>query len=333
MIHILLLILKIIGIILLAVLGLLFLLLLAVLFIPVRYKAEGSCHDGTPEFSGRVSWFFRLLTLRAQYSSGGLACSLKVLGIRLWHNHNKDAAQDLEEGAETILGEEEQTLYEELAQDEENYQRDQKAGKGSGEAFAAKGDAGRESGGAAAAKGDASRETGGAAAPSGSRDGEEKTPGLPAACRRFAGSMVRKVKHILEKLKFSFKRICDKLKGFREFTEDKRQWLEDGKNQASLRLLYRQARRLLIHLWPRKGRGAVTFGFDDPYTTGQVLEAASLIYPFCHRHLSLYPVFDEKVLEGEGSFEGRIRLSFILWLAVQILLDVHTRRMIRGFLK
>ena len=41
MIHILLVILKIIGIVLLVILGLLLGILLAVLFIPVRYKAEG----------------------------------------------------------------------------------------------------------------------------------------------------------------------------------------------------------------------------------------------------------------------------------------------------
>ena len=44
MIHILLVILKIIGIVLLVILGLLLGILLAVLFIPVRYKAEGSYH-------------------------------------------------------------------------------------------------------------------------------------------------------------------------------------------------------------------------------------------------------------------------------------------------
>ena len=110
-------------------------------------------------------------------------------------------------------------------------------------------------------------------------------------------------------------------------------WLEDEKNQASLKLLYRQTKRLLVHLWPRKGRCTVTFGFDDPYTTGQVLQAASLIYPFYHRQLFLYPVFDEKILDADGSLKGRIRLSVILWLVLQVLFDGHTRRMLKGFLK
>jgi hypothetical protein len=44
-------------------------------------------------------------------------------------------------------------------------------------------------------------------------------------------------------------------------------------------------------------------------------------------------VFDEKVLDAEGSFRGRIRLAVVLWLAFQVYLDKHTRRMIRGFIK
>lgn len=36
---------------------------------------------------------------------------------------DKDAAQDLEDGLETILGDEEQSLYEELHQDEEHYRK------------------------------------------------------------------------------------------------------------------------------------------------------------------------------------------------------------------
>ena len=78
---------------------------------------------------------------------------------------------------------------------------------------------------------------------------------------------------------------------------------------------------------------SLTFGFEDPYTTGQVLEAASLIYPFCHNHLSLYPVFDEPVLEAEGSVRGRIRLSFLLWLVLHVLFDKHTRRLLLGLRK
>ena len=62
MIHILLMILKIIGIILLVILGILLLIILAVLFAPVRYKAElvftpaffpCALYEGRPEIRGQ----------------------------------------------------------------------------------------------------------------------------------------------------------------------------------------------------------------------------------------------------------------------------------------
>ena len=124
MIHILLVILMLIGIVLLVIMGLLLGILLAVLFIPVRYKAEGSYH-GQLLLSVCATWFFHILAFRAVYEGEGLVCSLKVLGFRLWHNREKDPARDLEDGLETILGDEEQSLYEELQQDEEHYRKSQ----------------------------------------------------------------------------------------------------------------------------------------------------------------------------------------------------------------
>ena len=321
MIHILLVILKIIGIVLLVILGLLLGILLAVLFIPVRYKAEGSYH-GQLLLSVCATWFFHILAFRAVYEGEGLVCSLKVLGFRLWHNREKDPARDLEDGLETILGDEEQSLYEELQQDEEHYRKSQEEQAHGGQLHG-------ERAGEQEAKRKESREEEDETGP----ESGKKGPGIMGKIKGFPGRISQSIRHILEKLKFSFAKICDKLKGIREFVQEKKMWLEDEKNQASLKLLYRQTKRLLVHLWPRKGRCTVTFGFDDPYTTGQVLQAASLIYPFYHRQLFLYPVFDEKILDADGSLKGRIRLSVILWLVLQVLFDGHTRRMLKGFLK
>lgn len=341
MIHILLVILKIIGIVLLVILGLLLGILLAVLFIPVRYKAEGSYH-GQLLLSVCATWFFHILAFRAVYEGEGLVCSLKVLGFRLWHNREKDPARDLEDGLETILGDEEQSLYEELQQDEEHYrksQEEQAHGSQSGGEQTRGGRSveeqahGSQLHGERAGKQDANRKESGEEEDGTGPAPVKRGPGIIGKIKGFPGRISQSIRHILEKLKFSFAKICDKLKGIREFVQEKKMWLEDEKNQASLKLLYRQTKRLLVHLWPRKGRCTVTFGFDDPYTTGQVLQAASLIYPFYHRQLFLYPVFDEKILDAEGSLKGRIRLSVILWLVLQVLFDGHTRRMLKGFLK
>lgn len=92
MIHILLLILKIIGIILLSVIGLLLLAVLSVLFIPVRYKAKGDYHK---EFTGKlhIGWFLNALRLDASFDKE-LKARARVLFFTLYDSDkNKDEAK------------------------------------------------------------------------------------------------------------------------------------------------------------------------------------------------------------------------------------------------
>ena len=87
------------------------------------------------------------------------------------------------------------------------------------------------------------------------------------------------------------------------------------------------------HLLPRKGKGEVVFGFDDPYTTGQVLTAVSVVYPFCHKLIDIYPEFDRQVFTAEGHFSGRIRAGTLLLIAGRMLLDKNFRGLLRKWLR
>lgn len=90
--HILLLILKIIGIILLSVIGLLLLAVLSVLFVPVRYKAKGDYHK---EFTGKlhIGWFLNALRLDASFDKE-LKARARVLFFTLYDSDkNKDEAE------------------------------------------------------------------------------------------------------------------------------------------------------------------------------------------------------------------------------------------------
>ena len=82
MIHILLIILKIIGIILLSVFGLAVLLILTVLFVPVRYRADADVHS---RFNGKLlmSWLGRIARLEAVYDKDGLRYIFRFLWFTL----------------------------------------------------------------------------------------------------------------------------------------------------------------------------------------------------------------------------------------------------------
>lgn len=69
MLHILLFILKLIGIIIAAILGILVLLVCVVLFVPGRYDIEASCDGSFSDIraTARMTWFLNLVGLHVCY--------------------------------------------------------------------------------------------------------------------------------------------------------------------------------------------------------------------------------------------------------------------------
>lgn len=74
MIHIVLLVLKIIGIILASVLGLLIALLLIVLFAPIRYRLKAEYEEAF-EASAKITWLLRIISFTAEYGKDSGAAS------------------------------------------------------------------------------------------------------------------------------------------------------------------------------------------------------------------------------------------------------------------
>lgn len=366
MVHILLMILKIIGILLLIILAIALALVLAVLFVPLRYRLKASYH-GTPQGFARVSWLLRIVTYRAEYGEQGFVQRLKICGICLWRSDKSREAAD--DAVETALSEEEQALYREMKADDEARRggtevgqapdggdntrpAGEQAGKpsspGSGASYAAKSSALENPGAGREGINGGEDTTRGA----NGKDGANSRPARPAEPERPGASSVpkpeiadavsrpgplarllAKIKGVIKKLRFSFRVFCDKLKSGRETADTVREWIGDEKNRDSVRLLLRQAKKLFKHVFPRKGHAQVTFGFDDPYTTGQALALLSPFYPLYGRVLELCPVFDQSVLSGEADIGGRIRLASLLWLAFQVYRDKHTWNLIRNFRK
>ena len=84
--HVILTILKILGIILLVLLGLLLVIVFSVLFVPVRYRMEGEkSSPGWSEANGKVkvSWLLHLIHLRIQYQEKELDWECYLFGVPL----------------------------------------------------------------------------------------------------------------------------------------------------------------------------------------------------------------------------------------------------------
>lgn len=132
---------------------------------------------------------------------------------------------------------------------------------------------------------------------------------------------------------FSFQEIRDKLKRAGEQKDKAAEFLKREENQKTFRLLKRQIKALLKHILPTRMKGKVKFGFDDPYTTGQVLMYISPFYGIYGRRFQIVPVFEETVLEGEAWLKGRIRIGTVLAVCVRMLLDKNFRTLLKKWRK
>lgn len=123
---------------------------------------------------------------------------------------------------------------------------------------------------------------------------------------------------------FPFSGMYDKLKGISEKAGEIIAVIR--KEEAVLKLLWKRFRALLRHILPRRIKGKIRFGFEDPYVTGQILTYISPFYAAYAGRLTVIPVFEEPVLDGELMMAGRIRIGTILWAAVMLWREPDIRR-------
>ena len=79
----------------------------------------------------------------------------------------------------------------------------------------------------------------------------------------------------------------------------------------------------VIHLWkqihPRRMRGKVIFGTGDPCSTGELLGVLALFYAWYGNGVQVIPDFEQKRIEGNVSFRGRIRMITLICIAWRII--------------
>lgn len=295
MLHIILLILKILGLLILIILGVLLTVVLLVLLVPVRYQAEGY-YDGKVKGKAKITWLLHILSVTVQYEEEVLA-AVRIFGFRIGKTKKMDSefkeAEEIMVQAMEVMEPEPVREIREIKDEIPDRVPKEEPEEPKAES-------------------------------------KRKKRGW---VNKLFARLKKKVLKAFRKLKFFFRRICDTLKTFKDKKDEIHALISDKKNQKTAKLLFRQGKKLLRHVLPRKGKGNITFGFDDPYLTGQVLTYASVVYPFCHKHLNLYPVFDQAVFTGEGRFRGRIRMGTVLFIGSRMLLDRNFMHLLKRWLR
>ena len=106
-------------------------------------------------------------------------------------------------------------------------------------------------------------------------------------------------------------------------------FLTDERTHAAFRAALREVLLLLKALLPRKIRGEVHFGTEDPALTGEILGGIGIFYPVFMDNVKVFPDFEAPVLEGELLIKGRIRLVTVLGIAIRLWMDKNVRYVYR----
>lgn len=352
MVHILLLILKIIGIALLVLLFLLLLILCSLLFVPVRYYGEiHKQEDGLEKLAvrGKVSWLFRLFVLEGIYRNGQAKGAVRVLGIPLHRFGRGDrSGKEKQEGERTAAkvekGENVETPEKEaakkvIAEKETLKKETAKANYEPEESVSGK-ELERD------AKQESRRQMEAISAEEHPEQITQDSGEIPwekavrflqwigrkvSGCFRMVFRWLGKLFGLPQRIAGILNRTRESLQRLKRTCREWKRFLSSEPFQEGMKLLMREILGLLREIRPRKVKGELKFGFEDPAVTGQALGALSLFYPALPQELKIMPVFEQKLFRTDMSFAGRIYGITLVRMLWHLYRDRNIRILYRKF--
>ena len=299
--HVILQILAVIGIVLLVLLALLILTVLAVLFVPIRYRASGKKEADRIEGVAAVSFLYPFLSFKWQRAGNENRWALRLLGIKLKGSPKVDKGKTTEP---------EKTEKGKVAEPE-------KTDKGKAE------------------------ETAQAAKPEKAAEPvkEEKQPATPSVQNAEAEDAARQAEETgtqktdrgssEKKARFTISGLCDKMEKIRDNAEYYKERLTAEENRLFLKRTKERIFAVLKSIKPKVLTARVVCGTGSPDTTGYVCAVYGMLYPVIEDRISFTADFENKVLDGELSVKGKVRVATLVRHGIKILLD----KQLKVFLK
>ena len=322
LLHILLFLLKLIGIVLLVILGLIVLILAIILLTPIRYRIGASKYQ-TIQAEGKVTWLFRLIEMVFKLDTGAeegkrLHLSFRIAWLKLYDNQKPKEKRIKQKKTRKTKSKPESKQSEKVIQAKPE-QPEAKVQPIKTEQAA-------------------------------EMKHEEKLIEGPkeSAVEKILRLAKNAANKILSLIRGVFSLICsilgipskimdglEKLENFftklREKKEAVLAFYYEEHNHQGFAAFWHRLKKLLLRILPRADRLYLHFGFEDPATTGQVLGGLSILYPICGEKMELCPEFNEEVLEGEVKFHGCIRLVTLVVFAVKSFLNKQFFAIVKQF--
>lgn len=328
MLHIIIFILKIIGILLLVILGLILLLVSSVLFVPITYKVRAERKDGVIQVRAVAGWMFRLLSVHYRLHTSQEPMQLlqgRILGIPVWKplEPKKEKPKKAEKKSK-----EKQSKPKQM----EAKQLEQKAEVKSSDKAKERLKKDLTPGTAVATIPQPEPEVSRQEQPQ-DKKAQTKPPRqsilkkLLYAIRRIYGkitaigrglfSLVVKLLHMPEKASETIGTLTD----FWNLEE----------NVKARESIWRELKFLWKHSRPRKADLTLHFGFEDPSWTGQCMGVLSILNVWYPGRIFLKPEFEQEIFEGTLYIKGHMMLAVPLLSIFRLWRDENVMKMYRRF--
>ena len=328
MLHIIIFILKIIGILLLVILGLILLLVSSVLFVPITYKVRAERKDGVIQVRAVAGWMFRLLSVHYRLHTSQEPMQLlqgRILGISVWKplEPKKEKPKKAEKKSK-----EKQSKPKQM----EAKQLEQKAEVKSSDKAKERLKKDLTPGTAVATIPQPEPEVSRQEQPQ-DKKAQTKPPRqsilkkLLYAIRRIYGkitaigrglfSLVVKLLHMPEKASETIGTLTD----FWNLEE----------NVKARESIWRELKFLWKHSRPRKADLTLHFGFEDPSWTGQCMGVLSILNVWYPGRIFLKPEFEQEIFEGTLYIKGHMMLAVPLLSIFRLWRDENVMKMYRRF--
>lgn len=315
MLHIMLLILKIIGIILICILGMVLFAVLCALFVPLRYQIEVMREEGEGKppvvVRVKVTWLLHLINVLLRYPAN-VYVRVRIFLFTLFQIPEKqhkpsrrkkaggsgpeetEAPEDV--GAKRSEQPEEKT---EVQDTEENAPPAEKAG-GSG------------------AERTVQRE-------------EKEDTRHKILCK--IRHLTAKIKAFFQKIQYTICGFCDKIESTSDTIKYYCDILRSDAFARSFALCKEQLGIILRAVRPDQFEADMIVGTNDPASTGEILAVFGMLYPYVGEHVRVVGDFERAHIEGRMFLKGKVRAFTFLCIAVRVYRNKDIRTLIKLFKK
>lgn len=342
MLHILLLILKIIGIVLLSILGILLLGIVCALFVPVRYRIEAVRQEGEGQPPAavrvKVTWLLHLINFLIRFD-GELFVRVRISFLTILRIPQKEGRRKKAEQRESGNKKKQKKQEDSVKQDKKEEPAQSKDGAESGlqETTATASLPEMQEHREEPAEITQTLPEEESAGPVVAEEGEEEAgtqdpPGFWDKLRvipKMLQRLFEKIRGLFENIEYTINKFCDKIRSVSDTIEYYREVVEGEAFKRSFALCKDELTAIIKRLRPRKFEASLIVGMDDPASTGEILAVCGMLYPIIGGHVDVRGDFERKRLEGEILIVGKLRMFTFLRTAVRIYFNKDIRKLYR----